>query len=66
MANNEVQVRSGMGLPTVLTVIFVVLKLVGVVDWSWWWVFSPLWISFLISIVLVIILSIFVGTRSRR
>ena len=32
----------------VLTVIFVVLKLVGVVDWSWWAVFSPQWISILI------------------
>ena len=32
---------SGLGLPSVLTIIFIVLKLVGVIDWSWWWVFSP-------------------------
>lgn len=25
----------------VLTVIFVILKLLDVIDWSWWWVFSP-------------------------
>jgi hypothetical protein len=25
-------------------VAFVVLKLVGVIDWSWWWVLSPIWI----------------------
>ena len=66
MANNEVEVRSGVGLPTILTVIFVVLKLVGVIDWSWWWVLSPLWISFLISMALIIILSILVGPGSRR
>ena len=66
MANNEVEVRSGVGLPTILTVIFVVLKLVGVIDWSWWWVLSPLWISFLISMALIIILSILVGSGSRR
>lgn len=32
---------SGLGLCSVLTIIFVVLKLVGVIDWSWWWVVSP-------------------------
>lgn len=31
-------------LSTLLTVLFVGLKLGGVVDWSWWWVVSPLWI----------------------
>ncbi len=29
-----------------LLVAFIVLKLVGVIDWSWWWVLSPLWIGF--------------------
>jgi len=32
------------GLPTVLAIIFIVLKLTGYVTWSWWWVTSPLWI----------------------
>jgi hypothetical protein len=27
-----------------LTIVFVVLKLCGVIEWSWWWVLSPLWI----------------------
>ncbi len=29
------------GLSSILTIIFVVLKLVGVIHWSWWWVLSP-------------------------
>lgn len=33
-----------MGLLTVLTVIFIVLKLVGVIAWSWWLVFTPTFI----------------------
>ena len=33
------------GLPGLLTVLFVALKVTDYVDWSWWWVFSPLWIS---------------------
>lgn len=35
----------GLGLVSVLTIIFVVLKLVGVITWSWIWVLSPLWIG---------------------
>ena len=40
----------GLGLCSILTIIFVVLKLVGVAPvatWSWLWVLSPLWIGFL-------------------
>ena len=44
-------------LPVLLTIIFVVLKLCKVIAWSWWWVFSPLWIT----AILVIIYAIFLG-----
>jgi hypothetical protein len=33
-----------------LTVAFICLKLGYVINWSWWWVLSPLWISFLLGI----------------
>lgn len=33
-----------------LAILFIGLKLGNVIDWSWWWVFSPLWISWLIII----------------
>lgn len=35
-----------MGLIEILTIVFVVLKLVGSIDWTWWWVFSPMWIGY--------------------
>lgn len=41
----EVQTSGGLGLSGTLTMIFVVLKLVGTINWSWWWVLSPLWIG---------------------
>ena len=46
-----------MGIATTLTIIFIVLRLIPdsnghVIDWSWWWVLSPLWIS-IILVVLV-------------
>ncbi len=46
---------TGMAFADVLLVVFIVLKLVGVINWSWWWVLSPLWISILIAIILVFI-----------
>jgi Flp pilus assembly protein TadB len=38
-----------------LTVIFVALKLFGVIDWSWWWVLAPLWISVAVLVVLILL-----------
>lgn len=39
---------TSIGLPGILFVVFLVLKLVGVISWSWWWVTCPLWIGFAI------------------
>lgn len=46
---------SGIGIGTLLTIVFVVLKLTGVITWSWIWVLSPLWIGFAISLILFIV-----------
>ncbi len=35
-----------MGLAEVLFVVFLVLKLTDTINWSWWWVTSPLWIIY--------------------
>ncbi len=40
------------GLGGVLFVVFLVLKLAGVIDWSWWWVTSPLWIPITVILAL--------------
>jgi hypothetical protein len=45
--DNSIQVTNGIGFPGALTLVFVVAKLADKLDWSWWWVFSPLWISWL-------------------
>lgn len=56
---------AGLGIPGVLTLIFVVLKLVGVVNWSWLWVLSPLWISLgLIIVVIALIIVVAGGTKT--
>ena len=35
----------GMGITSTLTLIFIVLKSIGLIDWSWIWVLSPVWIE---------------------
>ncbi len=35
----------GIGFAGLLTVLFVALKLTDTIDWSWWWVLSPIWIT---------------------
>ena len=32
------------GIGAFLSVVFVILKLAGLIAWSWWWTISPLWI----------------------
>lgn len=51
----NVSSSSGIGFPGLLTVAFVVLKLCGVINWSWWWIVSPLWIGFIFFFVILLI-----------
>ena len=55
MSDNNVTVGPS-GL-TLLTIVFIVLKLCGVIGWSWWWVLSPLWIP--VAILAAVLLIIF-------
>ena len=45
----------GIGFTGLLTIAFIVLKLTGVIAWSWWWVLSPLWIGAAVGIVFLLI-----------
>ena len=38
----------GIGFVGLLTIAFIILKLTDVIDWSWWWVLSPIWITILL------------------
>jgi len=48
---------NGIGFVGLLTIIFITLKLLDKITWSWWWVLSPLWIS---TSVVIIIFAIFI------
>ena len=55
---SEIQRTGGISFAGLLTIVFIVLKLTGTIAWSWWWVLSPLWISFIIGIFILGIVGI--------
>ena len=54
-SNNNNTASGGIGFTGLLTVAFIVLKLTGVIDWSWLWVLSPIWVTALIAIAILLI-----------
>ena len=54
MSNHSAS-SGGIRFGGLLTIVFIALKLLGYITWSWWWVLSPIWISFIICIVCVLI-----------
>lgn len=44
---------SGIGFLGLLAILFIGLKLGGVIAWSWWWVLSPLWVPWAFAAVLI-------------
>ena len=56
--------QGGLGIVSVLTIVFIVLKLLGVIQWSWIWVLSPIWISAVIAAVVFSV--ILIGGRIKK
>ena len=53
---DNISIDIGGGFTGLLTIVFITLKLLGRIDWSWWWVLSPIWISVIIGIIILIII----------
>ena len=55
----------GIGFSGLLTIVFIVLKLTGHINWSWVWVLAPLWggIALVILMVLILFPIIFLGKK---
>lgn len=47
--------------PMALLLLFVALKLMGHIHWSWWWVLSPLWLGFAVIFLIALIISVCSG-----
>lgn len=58
--SNTTTKSGGIGFVGLLTILFIALKLTGYITWSWIWVLSPIWISFLVGLSIFIIAVLFI------
>ena len=55
MKNNEKKAKVKFpSLSTILGILFIVLKLCGVIEWSWVWVLAPFWVGAIITILTLV------------
>lgn len=57
--------RSGIGFIGVLQIVFIVLKLCGIINWSWVWVLAPIWIEIIVYLVILIFVIIVAIVKSK-
>ena len=66
MANSNVSSSSGgIGFFGLLGIVFIVLKLTGYINWSWWIVLSPIWRSILVGLLIFLVVSFVIYRNSR-
>lgn len=66
MNPQNVKTASGVSLPLVVFVVFLILKLTGLISWSWWWVTSPLWIVAGITILFTLIAIAIIAFQAKK
>lgn len=67
-SSSSASASGGVGFAGLLTIAFIVLKLLHKIGWSWWWVLSPMWIGTAAAIVIIgLVLGVaFIVTRVKR
>lgn len=64
MADSSSSSSDGIGFVGLLTIVLITLKLCGVIHWPWLWVLAPIWISFaIVAVVLLVVLIVYLVTK---
>lgn len=66
--NTSSRASGGIGLGGAVFLVFLVLKLTGVIGWSWWWVTVPLWggLAILLAIAVLLLVGLGIARVLRR
>lgn len=64
-SETKISYSGGIGFTGLLTIVFIILKLIGKIDWSWWWVLSPLWIAFILGMLVFILMIIVIDIMKK-
>lgn len=66
---NNTTVHAGAGFSSLLLIAFIVLKLIGIITWSWWWVLAPFWMpiaALVVGIGVVYVIAFIKDARKAR
>lgn len=64
--NKSRTAAGGIGATGLLCIAFIVLKLCGVIDWSWWWVLCPYWAPLAVCLVVLFCMYLAKAARLRK
>lgn len=56
MADNNNVRSGGIGFSGLLGIVFITLKLCGVIDWEWWLVLAPIWVPMAIALIVLLLM----------
>lgn len=65
MAEQKVT-SSGIGLGGAIFIVFLVLKLTGTIDWSWWWITAPIWAPIVLSVIAIAIYVVYAVCMAKK
>jgi len=51
--SGKTEAKVNIGFPGLLALVFITLKLIGKISWSWWWVLSPIWIPLALFVLIL-------------
>lgn len=63
--SNNAELKTNMAWSTILTIVFVALKVTDTIDWSWWWVMSPVLIHTALIVIAFLFLLLFVHHKNK-
>ena len=66
MSDSSVSVGGGIGFCGLLSIVFIVLKLTGVIAWSWLWVLAPIWIPASLSLLIYVAYAVLLIKAGKR
>lgn len=64
MSSKSSSSSGGLGCGGVVQVVFIVLKLLGLINWSWWWVMSPTLVGLAISVVFLVVVLVLAASKA--
>ena len=64
--NRGTTAGGGLNILGVVEIVFIILKLLGIINWSWWIVLIPLWIDLGITLLIILVIIVAIIMDNKR